>query len=266
MNDTGVMVRLLNVVLRGLTLLSKFLLIIVLARYLHPSALGMYGLLVVTIAYSMYPLGLKFYTFRSRELVRADINDRAQKLENRVSMHAVLYVFVMPLLLLIFHFGFIPWRLASLFLILVLLEYLNQEAMRLLILQYQLVSSVALFLRQGLWVLVLALLMYLYPGIRELEYLLMTWVVGIFFALCLSVYILLKISAFKKNTIRNTEWHRHRVLRGIKIALTLFADSLSVNFITTPDRYWSAIARRYYLGCVRFLHGSSDCNDHFYRC
>ncbi|WP_019339981.1 hypothetical protein [Stutzerimonas stutzeri] len=232
--------RLLNVGLRGSTLVSKFLLIIMLAKYLQPSSLGMYGLLVVSIAYSMYPLGFEFYTFSSRELVRADIKDRAQKLKNQVSMHAVLYFFVMPLLLLVFYFEFIPWRLAPLFLILVVLEHLNQEAMRLLTaLQYQLVSSVALFLRQGLWALVLVLLMYFYPSLRKLEYLLTAWAVGSFFALCLSVYVLVKMSAIKNNAIKKTEWHW--VLRGIKIALPLFAASLSVNFITTADRYWLAI-------------------------
>lgn len=237
MDNTGYIARLLNICLRGATLVSKFLLVFMLAKYLQPSALGIYGLLVVTIAYSIYPLGFEFYTFSSRELVRTDIKDRAQKLKNQISMHAVLYAFVLPMLMLLFYFEFLPWRLAPLFMLLVVLEHLNQEAMRLLIaLQYQLVSSMALFLRQGLWALVLVLLMLFYPDSRKLEYLLIGWVVGGLLALCLSAYVLLKVSRVRGSFLSGTDWGW--VLKGMKIALPLFAASLSVNFIITVDRYW----------------------------
>lgn len=237
MDNTGFTARLLNVCLRGATLVSKFLLVFMLAKYLQPSALGIYGLLVVTIAYSIYPLGFEFYTFSSRELVRTDLKDRAQKLKNQMSMHAVLYVFVMPILMSLFYFEFLPWRLAPFFLLLVVLEHLNQEAMRLLIaLQCQLVSSIALFLRQGLWALVLVLLMLFYPESRKLDYLLIGWVIGGLLALCLSAYVLLKVSNVKGRLLSRTDWGW--VLKGMKIALPLFAASLSVNFIITVDRYW----------------------------
>lgn len=252
MNNSGVMIRLLNVGLRGATLASKFLLIFVLAKYLQPSALGIYGLLVVTIAYSIYPLGFEFYTFSSRELVRTNIRDRAQKLKNQAFMHGVLYVFVMPALILLFLFGLLPWRLAPLFFLLVILEHLNQEAMRLLIaLQYQLASSVALFLRQGLWALALVGVMFFYPEYRSVEYILVGWCIGGLLGLSLSVYVLLGISTVKNNSLGRVEWDW--VLNGMKICLPLFLASLSVNFITTIDRYWfSALQGESNLGAYVF--------------
>lgn len=237
MGNTEAIVRLLNVGLRSATLVSKFLLVFALAKYLQPSVLGMYGLLVVTVAYSMYPLGFEFYTFSSRELVRLGAGEWAQKLKNQVSLHMVMYAFFMPLLLLLFHFGFLPWHIAPFFVLLVVLEHLNQEAMRLLIaLQYQLISSVALFLRQGLWALILVFLMVIYPDYRKLEYVLIGWISGGFLALFLSIYVLLKISELKRNELKKTEWKW--ILKGIKIALPFLAGTLSLNFIATVDRYW----------------------------
>ena len=48
--------KLANIGLRGITLASKFALLLVLAKYLEPSDVGLYGLIAVTVAYGMYPL------------------------------------------------------------------------------------------------------------------------------------------------------------------------------------------------------------------
>ena len=57
---TRSLARLFNMALRGLTLASKFLLIFFLARFLEPAELGLYGLVVATIGYALYLLGLDF--------------------------------------------------------------------------------------------------------------------------------------------------------------------------------------------------------------
>ena len=62
--------RLVSIVLRGMTLGSKFLLIFILARFLTPAELGLYGLLAATIGYALHLLGLDFYTYTTRELLK----------------------------------------------------------------------------------------------------------------------------------------------------------------------------------------------------
>jgi hypothetical protein len=57
---SDVFIRLINISLRGMTLVSKFLLIFFLAGFLEPKELGLYGLLAATIGYSMYLLGFEF--------------------------------------------------------------------------------------------------------------------------------------------------------------------------------------------------------------
>ena len=56
-------------VLRSLSLGSRFILLFVLARLLKPSDVGIYGLMTATIAFSVLVLGGDYYTYSQRELM-----------------------------------------------------------------------------------------------------------------------------------------------------------------------------------------------------
>lgn len=60
--EREVLERLLNLVLRGTTLVSKFALLFVLAKFLEPLEVGLYGLFSATIFYCLMALGFDFYT------------------------------------------------------------------------------------------------------------------------------------------------------------------------------------------------------------
>ena len=71
----GKVLRVLNVFLRGMTLVSKFSLIFVLAKYLDAAELGLYGLVVATVTYSLYLVGLDFYSYSNREIIKSSASD-----------------------------------------------------------------------------------------------------------------------------------------------------------------------------------------------
>ena len=223
--------------MRGITLICKFLLVFILARFLEPSELGIYGLFVVTVAYSMYPLGFEFYTYSSRQMVKALHSERYGILKNQLSLHAVLYILIYPLLFLIFYLGLLPREYAIYFFILVALEHLNQESMRLLIaMQHQLVATTALFFRQGLWAVVTASIFYLFPDMRKLETVLICWLVGAVLALLVAGTKVFLITVVPDREKVKIDWFW--IKKGLIVALPLFAASLSINFISTADRYW----------------------------
>lgn len=64
--DSRSLVRILNVLMRGVTLLCKFLLIFFLAKFLDPQDVGLYGLLAGTIGYAFFQLALSFILFDAR--------------------------------------------------------------------------------------------------------------------------------------------------------------------------------------------------------
>lgn len=235
MNDKSKII--INIGLRGLTLGTRMLMVIFLARYLGPADLGLYGLFIVTIAFSMYPLGFEFYTFSSRAIVKVKKYEMRQILKNQLCFHGAVYVIALPLLCIIFYYGILPQEYAVLFFMLVVLEHLNQEVMRLLVaLQNQLAASFALFIRQGFWGIVVISIMYFVPKCRNLESILIAWCTGGALSLIFSACKIWNETNSQLKIVKSVDWRW--IGKGLKIALPLFFASLSANLISTVDRYW----------------------------
>lgn len=227
--------RLLSVALRGMTLASKFMLIFLLARFLEPAELGIYGLLVATIGYALYLLGFDFYSFTTRELLKCDRSEWGGVLKGQVAVSAILYMIFLPLLSLIFLKGLLPLSLAVWFFVLLVLEHINQELGRLLIaISEQLLAAVVLFLRSGVWAVAVTLLMYVDPGTRNLDFVLGAWTLGGFAALLLGIHRIyqLKVGGWRKSV----DWGW--VGKGLKIAIPLLVATLAIRGVFTLDRYW----------------------------
>ena len=227
--------RLWNLGIRFLTMASRFIFIFFLAKYLSPSDIGIYGLVAATILYSLFFVGIDFYTFTTRELPKYEKVKWGALLKNQAALSMLLYFALMPFLVMIFVFDFIPWNLAVWFFPLVLLEYFCQEFTRFFIAaSEQIAASLVMFLRQGLWVLVLVYLMMNVEEYRNLDSLFFLWImsciVAIIFA-CLKFYKM-KLGGWYDGIDR--KWIR----AGIKVALPLLVSTLFLRAIYTVDRYW----------------------------
>jgi len=224
-----------NLGLRGLTLASKFLLIFILALYLDPKELGLYGLIVATIGYGMYPLGLEFYTYNIRELLSVDNKKKGSLLKNQLALHLKLYILFLPFFCGIFIFKLLPVNLIWHFFIILIFEHLNQELGRLMIvLSKQLAATICLFVRQGLWVLVLIGYMYFDESARNLNMVLIFWIIGSSVSLAMASYTILTIRMAGWDHEIDWKWIR----KGIKVSAPFLIGSLALNAISTIDRYW----------------------------
>lgn len=229
--------RFTNVGLRGLTLLSKFCLLLFLAKYLDPVEVGLYGLLVATVAYGIYPLGFEFYTYSTREIIKTEGAQRVSVLRNQVALHIRLYFIAIPLFFLIFYFDLLPWHAAPWFFALVILEHACQEMMRLLVaLEKQLVASIVLFVRQGSWALIVIALMLLDAKTRQLDVVLVGWVAGAAVAAVMSMLVLWRVLGIQEFWARAVDWRWVRT--GLRVAIPFFLGTISLNFVTTVDKYW----------------------------
>lgn len=232
---THYMLRIVNIGLRCLTLGSKFLLIFFLARFLEPEELGLYGLLVATVGYVLYLLGLDFYSYSTRELLKHDKGEWGGLLKSQAALTMILYGIFLPLLLLIFVSGSLPWWMAGWFFVLLILEHLNQEAMRLLITASEpFWANIVLFLRQGAWALIGVAAMFLDGAMRNLEFVMAAWTLGGLLALLLAIWRLVLMGT--AGWQRQVDWRW--ITQGIKVALPLLIATLAVRGLFTFDRYW----------------------------
>jgi hypothetical protein len=89
--------RLVNIGLRGTTLCTRFLFVFFLARYVTPASVGYYGLFTATVSYALYLVGLDFYTYNTRELLRVPREQHGRMIRDQAVLAAGLYALFLPL-------------------------------------------------------------------------------------------------------------------------------------------------------------------------
>ncbi|MCF5509749.1 hypothetical protein GIV66_29305 [Pseudomonas sp. PA-3-11C] len=224
-----------NVAIRGLTLVSKFFLIFFLARFLEPAELGIYGLLAATVGYSLYLLGFDFYTYSTRELLKRERKEWGGVLKSQGALTLVLYVIFLPLLSLLFVCDLLPMKVVYWFFVLLVLEHLNQELGRLLIaVSEQLYASLILFLRSGVWAILVTGLMFVEPDLRDLDVVFFAWSLGGLLALCVGVFRIKALQLSGWSAKVDWVW----IIKGLKVALALLIATLAMRGVFTLDRYW----------------------------
>src|SRR5580704_2800286 len=104
-------------ILRGLTLASRFLLSVLLARMLSPEQMGQYGLITAVLAFALLALGLEFYSHTLRELVPASPTRRAQIIADQIALGAVTFLVIGLLSVMVIWSGQFPSSLLPWFLL-----------------------------------------------------------------------------------------------------------------------------------------------------
>jgi O-antigen/teichoic acid export membrane protein len=233
--STDSLARLSNIALRGLTLTSKFALVFFLAKLLEPDQLGLFGLLAATIGFALYVLGFEFYSYSTREILGAAPQRRLGFIRDQAAFHVVAYAVSLPLLLLVFWRGWLPWSYLPWLLALLVLEHIAQELNRILVaVSQQLVASMVLFLRSGAWCWVAVTAMWYVPSTRSIHFVLAAWTVGVAMACALAIDRVLRFD--RTALAQSIDWGW--IAAGLKVAAPLLLASLSVRAIFTIDRYW----------------------------
>jgi len=227
-------VRLLNIFIRGLVLVGRFVFLFALVKFLEPTEVGLYGLLIATVGYAIYFVGLDFYTYVNRLVSGGDKALWGRYIKSQVFLSFVLYAAFFPFLLSVFVLEWLPWGLANWFFVILILEYFCLESIRFFIAaSEQLSASIVLFLSQAIWAVAVVLFMITDDAYKSLNYVLVFWGVGLVSAL---VYSFSKIKSMQLggwNDRIDIKW----ILVGVKIAIPMLLATLAFRGIFTFDRY-----------------------------
>jgi O-antigen/teichoic acid export membrane protein len=217
---------LINVFLRSLTLFSKFILIFLIAKHLSVEDVGMFGIITITINFSLYFLGLDFYVYNTRELLsKREEENIANLVKDQFLFHGLIYLLALPALLLLFYFEIMPWGLLIIFYLILIMEHLSAEISRLLFtFSKPILSNIILFFRSGLWVYFIILYLYT-EGIDSIKIVLYFWLFGNTISVIIGVPpILKKMKGSKNLTSANWKW----ILRGIRTSSRFFIGTISL--------------------------------------
>ena len=225
----------LNVVLRTATLGTRFALVFVLAKYLDVALVGYYGLFTAAIAYGLLCVGLDLYVYTTREIAKVEPARQGQLLKSQAALIGLLYLVLTPVALFLLPYAGMPEFLIWWFIPILVLEHVNQELYRLLIiLSQQLSASLLLFLRQGSWALVIAGLMAASKSSHNLTVVMALWTVA--------GAVTAAVGAWKLRSLGLGGW-RERVdwpwiKKGIAVSSAFLMATLAVRGVQTFDRYW----------------------------
>ena len=214
---------------------SRFLLLLFLAKFLEPIEVGLFGLLLATISFSVLAIGGDFYAYSQRELLSRPKDEWGFVLYNQLIAIFILYLLLLPPHFFIFYFNLIPLKFAGIFFLLLIAEHLAQEINRFLIATHRpIAASLVLFIRMGLWVFILLPILWFNNIKNPLEITLYAWLAGVILAILVGVYFIKKTITFhKENKKIDTQW----IKRGFKIGLIFLIATLCFRALFTLDRY-----------------------------
>jgi O-antigen/teichoic acid export membrane protein len=224
-----------SVALRALALAVKFAAVFFMAKLLSPVDFGTYGLLAAGVGYATYLVGADYYTFSNRELIRSPSSRRGAILKNQGAASVVTYVATLPLVAAAFACGLLPLSLFCWFLALLVVEHVAQESTRLLVaLGHPSVAAQVLFIRIGLWPLVVVPLLWRWPALRELRLILVGWVGSVVLSVVLAALVMARSRMEGWREPLDWSWIR----RGFRVAAVFFVGSLALRGLFAIDRFW----------------------------
>ena len=223
----------INLAMRGATLVSKLLLTLFLAKFFSLSDLGSYGLILVTVAYCNQIVGGQFYSYTTRLLVKTE-EGHSWIIQQQLIFHLLMYLLLIPVASYLIFSEIIPFELFVLVFPIMLAEHISQEQQRWLIaLSKPLQATLLLFFRSGIWPIVLIILCLIVPEFRTLKILFCTWLAGSATSCFLGVSFIKRVIVVKRVNTIDFQW----IKKGVLSSLPFLYSTLIAQGVYTVDRY-----------------------------
>lgn len=227
--------RVINIGLHGATLCTRFLFVFFLAKYIDPALVGYYGLFTAAVGYALYFVGLDFYTYVSREIIKMPVERRGQLLKSQAALSGVLYLVLWPFAFVFIYQSGWPEHLLWWFFPILLLEHFNQEMSRFLVaMSEQIAASIILFVRQGSWAIAIVVLMTWNTSTRHLSIVMILWALAGIAAAGIGIWKVHQLRMGGWNLAVDWIW----IKKGISVSLAFLLATLALRGMQTIDRYW----------------------------
>ncbi|SDS38857.1 Membrane protein involved in the export of O-antigen and teichoic acid [Polaribacter sp. KT25b] len=235
MFKTSLFFKLLNVFLRIGGIGTKFLIITLMSKYFDVDVFGNYGLITSIITLLIFILGLDFYNFSVRDILKT--NDK-QEIVNKVILTFILYIVVYLLFIILGYFilGNLSYIKPYLFLVLFLAitEHLSQEIYRLLIgFKKVLLANIILFFRTVSWSAIITFYYY-NNSLITIEKIFNLWLIANVLTI---VYVLVFSIGKNYDSILKLNLDFFWLKKGLKISSVFFIATISLKSMEYANRF-----------------------------
>lgn len=232
--------KLISVFFRFGGISGKFLIIFLLTKNISLEFQGEYTMINTNIALLIIFLGLDFYIYSNRVIVK-QVGKLIFILKNSIVFYGIMYLFFIPVLIYMICSDLVPKNLAVLFFFLTITEHLSQELFRIYIaIEKVTLANILFFLRTGTWSWGISLYLLLKENSNvTLFNILMFWLVFSFISVIIGFCFVPNIKNFNKEKI-----DKKFVREGFKVALLMFVSTIFLKITEYSDRYFI----NYFLG------------------
>lgn len=225
-------------VLRGSSMGAKFLLLLGLTKILTIEDYGTLSLIVTTITFLMFVIGLDFYNYSHREVIEKD-SLKKKYIVSQFWFHVIAYVVILPITYLLLSNGIIPLDYIVPFYLLLVLEHFSQEAFRFLnLFNKPNVANISLFIRTAFWIIVLFGVEYFFKSNEiTIQLILCYWIGGSLLSLFFVagyVFVVHRSSTYDIQWfVIDKPWIKH----GLLVSLPFFAGTIAYKIVEYSDRF-----------------------------
>lgn len=240
--------------LRGVTLASRFLLLLVIAKFLTSTELGLFGIMAAALAFALLAMGLEFYAFSMRELMSATDTCRVAMLRDNLVLFLCGYAILAPVLIPVFMLGFMPTELLPWFFTLAVAEHISHESTRALTaLSRPIAANLVLFVRAAAWIYGLFVFFWVTERHIALDSVFAWWLGGAIASLAIVAFVLRDMPW---QSVRQTPVNWAWILQGLRAARPFVITAASGLGLSYFDRFvLNAFSGPSAVGVLTFFSG-----------
>ncbi len=221
--------------LRGLSLASKLILTLYMGRYLGLADLGVYGLVFGAVMIACVVLGGRLDFVVTRDLVGQSDLGALTRMRDQAVYYGFNYLLFLCLIALLAALRIAPpFILFSVAALSILESLSNMTSVNLIALERPTLSTFLFFVRAGLWCLVVAAIGIFFPATRNVETVLVGWMIGSGASFLLTLYVWRSLP-WAEALRTPVDWPRLK--RGIKKSFPIWLGTLGGVAALHVDRF-----------------------------
>jgi len=226
------LIKFLILSLRGASIAARFLLSFLFVKYISLEFQGEYALLVTTVTLMMLVVGVDFYVYSNRYMIK-NRTETGFTLINQFVFHLLCYLILVAIFLALNYFDIFAHYFTLTIFILLVFEHLGMEFFRIFIaLEKVLTANILLFIRTGIWPLILIYKLLFTDSEISLNTVVFYWVLASVLAVIIG-FLLIYREVIAEKFLINKKW----IKRGFYVGVLFFTATAAQKVIEFSDRY-----------------------------
>lgn len=226
---------LFNFACRSLGIFAKFLLVVYISKKMSFEALGLYNLVAVTVAWSVYVIGFEFHAYSLRRIVGESTSIVSNHVFNQMIFHLAGYSILFVLCPVLVALDFISLTLLPYFVLITIFDQISQEYFRICVaLERSQFANFIHVIKSGLWVYPLLILPFFFKEEIDIHIILLSWLTGTVIACIIGTVKLVQLGVLSfKHVKLDVKW----IKQGIAVAFPFLIISIAQLTMDFSDRY-----------------------------